>query len=108
MTAASVYFRVSLTLGSWSVRTRMRCVLPRLVPVSACRDMQIRSDLFDFNTPVYPARWTILDLLVCRSVRNMLFLDASFVASHKEFADTRQRSALIRCAALGGIDNLGG
>lgn len=44
------------------------------IPMTESSDVQIGSDLLDFNTSVNPTRWPIVHLVVCRTVSSLMLL----------------------------------
>jgi len=75
------------------------------VAVTKSSNVQVRSDLFDLNTAVYPACWAIVDLVVCRTVSGLLLLNPSLLSWGKQSTYTTKSLLLIRCTSLGGAND---
>jgi hypothetical protein len=75
------------------------------VAVTKSSNVQVCSDLFDLDTAVDPASWTIVDLVVCRTVSGLLLLNSSLLSWCKQSSYTTKSLLLIWCTSLCGAND---
>jgi hypothetical protein len=77
------------------------------IAMTKSSDVQVRSDLLDFDTSVDPAGRSIIHLVVCWAVCRLMLFGPPFLSTCKQTSYPSKRSLLIRGTALGRADDFG-